>query len=504
MSYSGYRFHYTAIPTANHLPVVTAERAESPFVAITARQRLCILFVPLAVVLAVFAGQLLLPEDKSPWLLPSLSIFALLLSLPILFYHRSFGWFHPIVFTALMEIATLVSKLGMYINGLSSHAALPALDAVRLNELVAFELGLMALAFVSYLVGFHLIRGVSFPVVPFPKPERVRLATMCFVGFSAIAFLAYIQTKGGLGAHINDWSHRSVHMDGEGFWVPMTHAGAVACLYWLASDRNVLRSPVFWMCAIPALWINFFTSGGRSHMIFFAFYGAMIVMLRMRKVYFSQILVILGVALILVGILGNLRRSTYKGEVNWSTITEFNPFEAATGDATSEIARRSSSISAPLAILERVPREVPHLGGNSYLALLAFPIPQALWPGKPQGIDRLTGETFFGYTVGMPPGILGEAYWNFNIPGVIGAFLLFGLFHRFLMLFYLRNGDRPAAIVLYLVLVCILRGGTSTIPNLINILLPLALIIPLSARFSPRVEGRGRLRSQEITPVSLR
>jgi hypothetical protein len=238
---------------------------------------------------------------------------------------------------------------------------------------------------------------------------------------------------------------------------------------------------MFWLCAIPALCINFFTSGGRSHIIDFLVFGALIVMLRTRKIYFAQMVALLAVSLILVGVLGNFRRSTWKGDADWTTITQFNPFEAVTKDAGTELARRTSSISPVIAILGRVPQDVSLLWGSSYVGLIGFPIPKALWPEKPQGIHSLTGETFFGLQAGMPPGMVGEAYWNFHILGVIGVFLLFGLFQRGLMLFYLRNGNRPGALLLYLVLLYGLRSDSGAVAYLINILLPLAVLIPISA-----------------------
>jgi hypothetical protein len=251
------------------------------------------------------------------------------------------------------------------------------------------------------------------------------------------------------------------------------------------------------------LGINYLTSGGRSHIIYFMFFGLMIVMMRARKIFFTKIAILLCVALVLVGILGNFRRSTWKGKADVTTITQFNPLEAITEDAGSEMTRRIGSISPALAILERVPRDVPLLGGSSYVGLLAFPIPQALWPEKPQGIHRLAGETFFGLQAGMPPGMMAEAYWNFHIPGVIGVFLMLGLFHRGLMLFYLRNGDSPTGLMLYVILLFCMQGDSGSLPYMSNILIPLAVLVALSAvsartRQMPR---RGPVAVEKMHPV---
>lgn len=483
MSYSTYRSRASRFSVGESVKEISREDgASSWFVSMSPPHRLCFVLLAVGVVLATFTGYLLIPQDKSPWLLPTLALYAGLLCIPFLFYQQPFGWFHPLVFTAILNILGLVRKSSAYIYGLSEHQAMPAVDPVRLNELVVYELGLQALGITCYYIGYHLIREGKGLKFPFPKPTaRMEYTAAAFVGLSFAVFMAYMLSKGGLSAHISDWSHRSVKMDGEGFWSPFTSAGSVACLYWLAADRGALRSPFFWGSSVVALAVNFLTTGGRSHLIFFLFFAAMIIMLRARRIYFLQILAIGGVTLVLLGILGNFRRSTWKGEADWTTITQFNPFEAATEDATSELVRRSSSSSPSLAILERVPREVPFLFGSSYVGLVAFPIPKALWPGKPQGIHSLTGETFFGLIAGTPPGMVGEAYWNFYIPGVMAVFLLFGMFHRRLASFYLNNGDRPAALVLFVVTLYCLQGDSGTLVYLINILLPMALILPAFA-----------------------
>jgi len=102
-------------------------------------------------------------------------------------------------------------------------------------------------------------------------------------------------------------------------------------------------------------------------------------------------------------------------------------------------------------VVAKVPEEVDLLYGRSYVGPLLFFVPRALWPEKPRGVGAMNSEFIFGrpYSGGIPTGPVGEAYWNFHIPGVAAIFFLYGIFHRWLARFLVRYADVPVAWVLY-------------------------------------------------------
>jgi hypothetical protein len=81
----------------------------------------------------------------------------------------------------------------------------------------------------------------------------------------------------------------------------------------------------------------------------------------------------------------------------------------------------------PLAgLASTVPGQLPYLHGSSYLQAAAFPVPRALWSGKPQ-------DAMIGVTRAIDPGNsglafpeFGEMYANFGPPGVLAGSLLLG------------------------------------------------------------------------------
>ncbi len=98
-----------------------------------------------------------------------------------------------------------------------------------------------------------------------------------------------------------------------------------------------------------------------------------------------------------------------------------------------------------------MPGEVSPLFGETYLknVVLCF-IPRVMWPSKPRGVGVRCAEVFFGrYGVGgIPPGTVGEAYWNGLIPGVVLVHLVFGVFLRFLDSMMRKNAGHIGAIAI--------------------------------------------------------
>ena len=86
------------------------------------------------------------------------------------------------------------------------------------------------------------------------------------------------------------------------------------------------------------------------------------------------------------------------------------------------------------AIMDRVPETSPYLAGDSYLALLAAPIPRSMWLDKPQiSLGRYVKSEVFGEDVragGWPSGLVAEGWMNFGWLGLILPLFLFGALLR--------------------------------------------------------------------------
>lgn len=127
--------------------------------------------------------------------------------------------------------------------------------------------------------------------------------------------------------------------------------------------------------------------------------------------------------------------------------------------------------SGATAIMARVPREIDHLYGLTYVSAIAFFIPRVIWREKPRGAgayvagilyqNKSLGEMRAYRGTGYPAGGVGEAYWNFGLPGVVVVYLLFGCFHKWLALRLASKVYDPRFVTLYLLCVILLKDVSS-------------------------------------------
>ena len=108
------------------------------------------------------------------------------------------------------------------------------------------------------------------------------------------------------------------------------------------------------------------------------------------------------------------------------------------------------------AIVEHFPKKSDFHYGKSYLTVFIAPIPRVWWPEKPTvRIGKYVGGEVMGRNsnTGVVPGIIGEAYLNFGIGGVISILFLFGVFCKTTYKWILISGrTNPLMIGLYAII----------------------------------------------------
>ncbi len=430
------------------------QESDSLFVPLRWIDRALIIGISYAFLLFIAIKQLIYGTTPALfWLFLALSVNLTLKLVPIIFYRSSFGWLHPLVFGTVNFLFTIfLRQISLYLNGLSEHVALPGWSHENLTMLVTYSVALDAIGTAAYYFGFFFGPKFVIPRLTFSKPKWVGLKALLVVAFSVIVFAYYTSTYEGINALFILLAKGRTLAVAEGrlleHWVVFVNFGVYACLLWFALDREAHRQILFWVATALSLTLSFLSSASRSSIIVFFIYMLLIWMLREQKFPRLRTLILPVLGLLIIGILGDLRMSAWKGEVNWMRITESSSVEMLQ-NAIEELRSRSEEESAEFAILALVPDQVGFLYGRSYLSLLATPIPRALWSSKPQGIDALIGETFFSTYAGKPAGAIGEAYWNFHIPGVIVVFFLFGSFHKWLVAVFRKYAGEPVVIVFY-------------------------------------------------------
>lgn len=423
----------------------------NPFVAMTRRQRVAVVLVYSSYLILVAVVRRYDPTPTDDWTFPLLALYVAALAAPFIVFRSSLGWFHPVTFVSLMSFVALMQRFTLYAWGLDWHKALPA-GPDELSELIEFQLLLYSLAIVAFYAGFFMAPRLPTPRFRFLEKPNGLVRKLLWVNVIAtLAFVFFIAMRGGLGAHIDSWARgRHAEFAGKHYQVALMGLGTIACWLWLAYRRNALRSGVFWACVVVASMISFLVMGSRSGAIYPVFIGLMIWMLRERRVVYLPVVAGVIAAIYVIGALGTFRRSSWGDASSTDAAAEKGFVDTIRSSAEGEITHRATSGDTSLAIYSRVPDDVPLLYGSSYLAIVTLPVPRALWSGKPRQIGGVAGTTFFGQqAAGAPPGAIGEAYWNFHIPGVGIVFFLFGVFHNWVARTFRRHGGQPAAAVLY-------------------------------------------------------
>lgn len=397
------------------------------------------------------------PIQGMAWVFLALVLNGVLLLLPILFYRPTFGWFHPLVFALFFALLGHLRRWDVYVGGLQWHAALPGWSADHLTALVLKDLLLQAAGTAALYAGYLLGPTLGSLPITFRMPAHLARKTVVTVAAAAGIFAVYVQGRGGLISHMLSWGQgRNEALAGAFYWQFLIQLGLLACLCWLTLDRRSTANPVFWSCTLASLTMIFLTGGSRSAVIYVMVMGLLAWLLREQKIDGVKIVAIALIGLFVLGTLGTLRNSTFNGTIDWASLwgrsTASTTAETSTlNTSLTEISQRSSVYAGVFPILGLVPTQVDYLQGSSYLAALTLPVPRALWPNKPGLIAGMVGQTFFNSAVGMPPGPVGEAYWNLGLPGVLLVFTLFGAFQKLLAETYRRCQPQTGAIVPYVI-----------------------------------------------------
>jgi hypothetical protein len=109
-----------------------------------------------------------------------------------------------------------------------------------------------------------------------------------------------------------------------------------------------------------------------------------------------------------------------------------------------------------LTIIEKIGVDVAPVWGATYAKLLFVPIPRTIWPSKPVGaggvaVEALYGSDAFGVSQGVT--VIGEAYLNFLLPGVIIVLSLLGIIVRLCWEWFRPRLGTVQGTLLYMILV---------------------------------------------------
>ncbi|UPV75252.1 hypothetical protein M0R89_04085 [Halorussus limi] len=99
-------------------------------------------------------------------------------------------------------------------------------------------------------------------------------------------------------------------------------------------------------------------------------------------------------------------------------------------------------------LVHQLPTEMEFLYGRGLFQWLVFPIPRAIWPGKPFPASRELAIEIYNAGNRTPPMLFGDLYWNLGIIGVLIGLLAIGFVFRLLVEYRATNSNSPSVILL--------------------------------------------------------
>lgn len=431
------------IRSSAYLPMARSER-------IAAAAALIGLLLAAPVLLSIFVGTNGLARVHL-WL----AAYVALLTVPFIRSDERLGLVHPVVLTALFAAVPLLRRLPVYIGGLDWHRSI-VIQGSELSWLLERQLALESLAFAVYLLGYFALRKPR--VVALDQPSGGRLVRVGVIAVCLGAFGLVLATSVGMGgiservAEFGGAGGRHRALGGDHYLLKLLTIGAAACLLWLSGRVDAAKDGRFWVCAVLALVTTYLATGSRASVVYLLVSGIIVWMVvhRKRALRAGTVAVVVGFGAL--GLLGSLQAGA--GQPGHTVSAQSLVRSAVNADETAkELVGRATTADGSLPIYAAVPNRVGYLKGESYAALLALPIPREWWDDKPGLIDGRVGRVFFGSPGGVPPGSVGESYWNFGILGVILAHFLFGVFHRWLAATVIVNGGHYAVRAVYAVII---------------------------------------------------
>lgn len=365
-------------------------------------------------------------------------VYLFVLFLPIIVRRLGGAWFHPLVFHSLWTFARMVlPQTPVYVLGLRSHTALPGYTASQFDTLVSYGLFLETIALLAMYAGFTLFRpGHSRVRLQFSPRKNIMLGLIVAIVVSILAFFVLVRYAGGIEALLFQRGlRRDLRLTAAigGHWHLLVTFLTTASLVWVGLQADATRRVTFWLTLFVALLMKFIVTGSRGGVLFPILLVLITWAMHRRKLPTTRIIVWALIALVAVAVLGEFRAATSRVQS-----VEQIQLNASISDylvrGLETLMAYSTDGNAFYPVIARVPHDVDLLYGASYIAMLAAPVPRAIWPEKPRATGFLASSLLYGNEFNtIPTGSVGEAYWNFHIPGVLIVFFAWGMFLKALM-----------------------------------------------------------------------
>jgi len=421
----------------------------------------------------------------------SFSLYLLVLLFPFIAPNIFKSYFNPIFFYFLWEIIQGVFKLKLFLGILSieGHYAFPGALQSELNLLLAESFILESLALLFLLVGFFIPFNVSFSKLAIPKTNYLKVKSLFWMLLACVGLFKLMNIGGGIQTvliqrGLPDEDRISSQIGSH--WHFLASIGRVIPVVWMACNDKVSKKIYFWFFVGLSLVLFFVTTGSRSGTITPLILLGIVYSIQNHKLPYKAILLGGFISLVLVGFMGQFREATRKVQ-HVEQINIEKKVSELIGFAISDMRTRGVENNGQLAVLANVPKDVPHLQGKSYLSIPFVFFPSAIFGEKPDSAGKLNAKLVYNrFDTAIPPGVVGEAYWNYSYIGVCMVFLVYGFILKIFYDFFIINFSHPFIMVMYVYSLLYFRPGSDQIFNFFHVIVPVAFIYISFIRFRLR------------------
>jgi len=388
------------------------------------------------------------------------------------------GWLHPLVFiTSVVILLGLIRSPANLFLPFTFYAAPPndlyhQLLAGWGGQAIIWaqtKLKLMeALSVVGLFLGFSIIKihkrlgGLS----DVHGVDGVRFFGLFAILLAAVIF--FLEQQGGIVAHMASFAGGRFRMrEFHGPFLVVNGVLPFLLIFWYLHKPSTLRNPVFLIIFVVACVLQFIVSGSRSGL--FAPVAGLLAawMIVHHRIPAFKVFLLGGSVILLLGVLGEVRRSGSEGVIDFSLLLDYNVQDAY---ALTQQELDDRAHGSNVAISAMVPDYRDHALGSTYVGAILFWVPRFIWESKPRGAGAQAAAIFYrgnesavGYQGGgYPPGAVAEAYWNFSWVGVLFIYFLFGAFLRYCSDWFYSKPSNPLSATL-LIMVAFVLPSPSTI-----------------------------------------
>jgi oligosaccharide repeat unit polymerase len=330
------------------------------------------------------------------------------------------------------------------------------------KALLMISLGLVCLV-LGYSLHTPVLHLNKFSLLRSDAWNKPRLFFILFV-FAAIALLSmvlYVKELGILGTLSQQFSAKrrllveGTHYEYAALGYYLWGASLMSYVFYFlfalfVGSSGKRRLPLGLVVLIFGVFAVIFPviTSSRGEVLYHLVYAVLIWHYLKRRISLRALTQVFGVALGIIVLLAALR-SAGQGNRADEYLAAGKFLEAAVGN------RNWFDVSKTAHIIDAVPKKLEYQYGASFFTWIFAPIPRTLWKEKP--IVRpgpMLGERIFQREVirtGVPPGFIGELYWNFGVIGVPFGMYLLGFGLKFLYRsFYRHITQNRNALLIYI------------------------------------------------------